>query len=676
MRSSHSCTRVALSTFVVLRCLLRALTPREFASKAVNRTSNGASVQGVMNGILKIRPVGGRVRWPRPFCLVGLLALALACAAPVARHTAPSSPPSHFPVAARTPISAGRPEAPRPTPFVSFNLPNLHYIEDDWRFASTLRYRLPNEYEIHDGLETVRLMGGSVIRIYTLSVRKPTDTPEVVRHVLAPGRFDEAAFRTLDLVLAMAAELGIRVIIPFVDNWSHWGGVAEYAAFRAKPRDAFFTDPELIADFEKTIEKVVLRTNSINGRKYASDPTIYAWETGNELGSPDRWVSQIARFIKSLDRHHAVVDGTYGPRIREHSVMDPNIDIVSSHHYGPVSRTLRLIDENLAVVGNRKRYFIGEFGLLSAKDTQAVLEYALKRNVEGILLWSLRFHDRDGGFYSHMEKPPYQSYHFPGFVSGHDYEEQPIVQLMRRLAFEVRGDEVPASPAPATPSLLPITEIADIRWRGSAGASYYMVEREIAGTGKWQVVANRVDESLFPYRPAFVDDSAPIGSKVRYRVVAANETGISPPSLPSEEVLVSNRVLVDEMHDSQLMAGKAGPLTFTTNHAELCKMDRERLIGKAGAQIAYHLKGHPRSLRIYSFAERGGGVFDLSWSSNGHAFAKLDTEERVFAGAVDEPSTFVPVLVSATRVPTPARDISITWRVPAEIGRVEIDWVP
>lgn len=630
-----------------------------------------------MNGLLEMRPAAGRGRWSGQFCLaVGLLPLALGCAAPLPRRSQASSRANVPPGAARQPFMASIPGPERPIPFVSFNVPNLHYIEDDWRFTSTVRYRLPNEYEIHDALETVRLLGGSVIRIYTLSVRKPTDTQDIVRHVMGPGQFNEAAFQTLDRVLAKAAELGIRLIVPFVDNWSHWGGVAEYATFRGKNRDAFFSDPELIDDFKKTLEKVVLRTNSVNGRAYKDDPTIYAWETGNELGSPDRWVSQIAQFIKTLDTTHAVIDGTYGPRIREHSLTDPNIDIVSSHHYGPVARTLKLIDENVHVIRHRKRYFIGEFGLLSAKDTERVLKHALSREVEGILLWSLRFHDRDGGFYFHMERPPFQAYHFPGFLSGHDYEEQPIVHMMRRLAFELRGLEVPAPPVPATPSLLPVRSPMDIRWRGSAGASYYMVEREMAGTGKWQVVGNRVDESSFPYRPAFVDDAVPIGSRVRYRVVAANESGVSPPSLPSEDIMVAEHGLVDEMQNAGLMSSTAGSLTFTANHAELCKMDRERLSGKAGAQITYHLKGHPRALRIYSFVEQLGGVFDLAWAGNGHSFTKLESNEQSFAGAIDEPTTLLPVLVSVSKIPAAAHDVSIAWRLPAEIGRIEVDFAP
>jgi mannan endo-1,4-beta-mannosidase len=604
------------------------------------------------------------------------LLLHVGCASRHSNRPALHGPPGVTSSSMRQNSPQGQVGSPSIAPFVSFNLPNLHYIEDDWRFSSIVRYRLPNEFEIHDGLSTVRLLGGTVIRIYALSVRKASDSPDIVRHVNGPGQFNEAAFQALDVVLSKASELGIKIIIPFVDNWAHWGGVAEYAGFRGKPREAFFSDHEIIGDFEKTLEKVILRTNTVNGKLYRDDPTIYAWETGNELGSPDRWVSQIAQFIKKLDPKHALIDGTYGPLVREHALSDPNIDIVSSHHYGPVARTLRMIDENVRMIRGKKRYFIGEFGLLSAADTERVIRRALSHNIEGILLWSLRFHNRDGGFYYHMEKPPYQSYHFPGFASGHDYEEQPIMQMMRRFAFEVRGQEVPPLPVPATPALLPVTNVADIRWRGSAGASYYVVERETSGTGNWQIIGSRVDETQTPYRAGFVDNSASVGSKVRYRVLAANETGISPPSLPSEELTVLNQVLVDEMVSKKLLSSATGTLDITTDHSELCKMDRNRLVGKPESRIVYQIKGRPRTLQIFAFAQQAGNVFDLAWSSNGHAFSKLASVEQPFAGAVDEPVAFRPVLVSSTSIPSNAREIAISWLMPAEISRVEIEWVP
>jgi hypothetical protein len=105
-------------------------------------------------------------------------------------------------------------------------------------------------------------------------------------------------------------------------------------------------------------------------------------------------------------------------------------------------------------------------------------------------------------------------------------------------------------------------------------------------------------------------------------------------------------------------------------------MDRERLRGKAGARAVYSIKEHPNAIRLYAFAQDSGKVFELSWSSNGCQFAKLASSERSFAGAVDEPVAFRPVLVSAEAVPAFAHEIAITWLQTAEIGRVEIQTLP
>ena len=118
--------------------------------------------------------------------------------------------------------------------FVSFNIPGLHYIEDDLNFTQQNPWRLPTEYEIRDALTSVKQMGGKVARMYVLSVRKSGESKNIIRHVLAPGVFNEEAFKTLDKVLQVANETGVRVIIPFVDNWWWMGGPKEYADFRGK----------------------------------------------------------------------------------------------------------------------------------------------------------------------------------------------------------------------------------------------------------------------------------------------------------------------------------------------------------------------------------------------------------------------------------------------------------
>jgi len=132
--------------------------------------------------------------------------------------------------------------------FVSFNIPCLHYNEDNMAFDQTNPWRLTSEFEIADALEAVKQMGGQVVRIYTLSVRRPGEDPNIPRHIIAPGKFDEKTFESLDMVLAVANRKGIRVIIPFIDNWKWWGGIEACAQFRNKSKSDFWTDPMLFED--------------------------------------------------------------------------------------------------------------------------------------------------------------------------------------------------------------------------------------------------------------------------------------------------------------------------------------------------------------------------------------------------------------------------------------------
>ena len=104
--------------------------------------------------------------------------------------------------------------------FISFDIPNLLIIEDNVPFAEENPWRLPDKFEINDALETLQQLGGTVTRSYVITVVKTNDLPGTPRHVLAPGKFNEAAFRALDEVLAAANRTGVRLIIPLVDNWA------------------------------------------------------------------------------------------------------------------------------------------------------------------------------------------------------------------------------------------------------------------------------------------------------------------------------------------------------------------------------------------------------------------------------------------------------------------------
>jgi hypothetical protein len=247
---------------------------------------------------------------------------------------------------------------------------------------------------------------------------------------------------------------------------------------------------------------------------------------------------------------------------------------------------------------------------------------------------------------------------------------------MRRLAFEARGLPVPPAAAPLAPFMLSATSRGAVAFRGALGARDYVIERQIAPDGPWERVADHFDETLVPYR-AFVDPAPPIGQKVRYRVTALSDAGASPPSQPSAETVIEGRLFVDEMERAGAGPRTETGATVTTEHPEHCKMDWSRLAGPAGARVEYRPQGRPTALRVYAFTEsRSGQVFDVAWSADGQTFTRLATSEDSFLVPGDTPETRRPVRITAATIPPTARALGITYLMPAEIGRVEIDWLP
>jgi hypothetical protein len=137
-------------------------------------------------------------------------------------------------------------------------------------------------------------------------------------------------------------------------------------------------------------------------------------------------------------------------------------------------------------------------------------------------------------------------------------------------------------------------------------------------------------------------------------------------------------MLVDEMDLPGVGPRTDTGATVTTDHPERCKMDWSRLAGRTGARVEYRLpQGRPTALRIYAFTEsRSGQVFDVAWSADGRELAALATSQDSFLVPGDTPETRRPVRVTAATIPPSARALAITYLMPAEIGRVEIDWLP
>jgi mannan endo-1,4-beta-mannosidase len=79
---------------------------------------------------------------------------------------------------------------------------------------------------------------------------------------------------------------------------------------------------------------VIGRVNTVTGRLYRDDPTIFAWELANEPRDyPPEWIDETAGFIKSLDPNHMVTvgsEGTWGGVFKT-THASPHIDYTTCH---------------------------------------------------------------------------------------------------------------------------------------------------------------------------------------------------------------------------------------------------------------------------------------------------------------------------------------------------------
>lgn len=133
----------------------------------------------------------------------------------------------------------------------------------------------------------------------------------------------------LDYVLASAKRHGVRLIIPLTNNWNDFGGMDQYVRWAGGAyHDDFYTNATIRGWYKDWISHVLNRVNPLTGVAYKDDPTVMAWELGNEprclsAGAYPRspnctpatlntWADEISRHIKTVDRRHLVGVGDEG----------------------------------------------------------------------------------------------------------------------------------------------------------------------------------------------------------------------------------------------------------------------------------------------------------------------------------------------------------------------------
>lgn len=373
----------------------------------------------------------------------------------------------------------------------------------------------PTHFRVDDAIETAQRMGATVVRAHTLGIS--TGNPLSLEPSL--GHFNDQAFDAIDYAVASASRHGIRLLIPLTDNYHYYsGGKHNFTDWEHVPEDDFFVNPRVIADFEAYIDHLLQHVNPLTGLALKDDPSIFAWETGNEIRPLTAWTSEISAHLKQIDSHHLVLDGHYG--IDTAACDLPTVDLCGAHFNGTAfMMTGEALHDQVKLLEGKRPFIIGEFDWQQhhgGGDLESFLKEALGNPaVAGATYWSLFGHADTRSYVQHSD----------GFTLHYPGDTPPMrlrVTALRTFAFGMSSQPVPQEPPPGAP-LLTGASHGLVVWRGSAGADTYELSRSAQGpNGPWVVITSRkITDNDLPFH----DSTKPPG-KVWYRVRAANTEGL------------------------------------------------------------------------------------------------------------------------------------------------------
>lgn len=193
-------------------------------------------------------------------------------------------------------------------------------------------------------LDRLQALGLNNLRIMASAEEGPLKNAIRPGFTLADGSPNPLLFEGLDIAMAEIARRGMTAVLVLSNFWE-WSGGLQTLLWRAQGRyidmgdpahpwpafaDAtahFYADERARGFYAKHLERVVARTNTVTGRRYADDPAIFAWQLANEPrpGGSDAavaanaeayrdWIADSAAAIRALDPNHLVSLGQEGTR--------------------------------------------------------------------------------------------------------------------------------------------------------------------------------------------------------------------------------------------------------------------------------------------------------------------------------------------------------------------------
>lgn len=318
-------------------------------------------------------------------------------------------------------LSTGVGRAPRITGYVERDGGELRLDDARYRFGGTNNFWLTEPHTTRGTVDTLTenasSLGFNAVRTWGFCEGMDGRCLQP-----GPGRYSEWAFRRLDYVVYAASRRGLRLVLPFTDNWSHYGGMESYVEWSptAESHDDFYSDPTCRGLYMDYVRYLLNRRNHYTGVQYKDDPAILAWELANEPHAEDAgvevlqdWIREMSGFVKEIDSNHLVstglegfysggrgwkYDGSMGADyVRNHE--PDTIDLCSFHlypdHYDmTAAESVEWIRSHVRDARRLgKPVYLGEYGLRNRGERPRVygewLGELRRQGGDGALLWQL-----------------------------------------------------------------------------------------------------------------------------------------------------------------------------------------------------------------------------------------------------------------------------------------------
>lgn len=268
---------------------------------------------------------------------------------------------------------------------VGFNAYWLGYTEE---------YTYPTHEQIEEMFMVAKQIGATVIRSHTLGFSGGS------KKSLRPfdNNLNNEAWEPIDYSFQMANKYNIKLVIPLIDGYNYFhGSYGEFCKTRGVDKTQFWTNKDVRDDFKEYISLWLNHVNQYTGISIKKDPALFLIELGNELGNirlfsttipTEDWIRDISSWIKSIDKHHLVLNGADESLGKSNDFNINSLDVYSGHFYGKDYWRVDYGSNNAKNVG--KPYIIGEYDCHFGDDWFREIES--RPNVKGTIFWNMYPH--------------------------------------------------------------------------------------------------------------------------------------------------------------------------------------------------------------------------------------------------------------------------------------------